>query len=101
MQNISANVYTILKRVFLFLPFLVLVNLVFAFFTTDIDSAYKLNSFSLYYFAVSVLLGITPWLTHSLKIYIWCVYMKYNIPYLETVRIAIGSDLGPSERDRC
>jgi len=94
MHKINENVYLILKRVFLFLPLLVLVNVVFSFFTTDINSFYKLNSFSLYYFAISILLGIAPWLTHSLKIYIWCVYLKYRISYMESVRIAIGSDLG-------
>jgi len=94
MNKVNENFYLILKKVFLFLPFLVLVNLVFAFFTTDINSFYKLNSFSVYYFSLSILLGIAPWLTHSLKIYIWCAYLKYRISYLECIRIAIGSDLG-------
>jgi glycosyltransferase 2 family protein len=94
MQRINENLYIILKKVFLFLPFLVLANVIFSFFTTDINSFHKLNSFSFYYFAVSILLGIAPWLTHSVKIYIWCRYLKYRVPYIETVRIAIGSDLG-------
>ena len=94
MNKVNENLYLILKRVFLFLPFLVLVNIAFAFFTTDIKSFYKLNSFSLYYFNISILLGLAPWLTHSLKIYIWCLYLKYKISYLECIRIAIGSDLG-------
>ena len=94
MNKVNENLYLILKRVFLFLPFLVLVNIAFAFFTTDINSFYKLNSFSLYYFNISILLGLAPWLTHSLKIYIWCLYLKYKISYLECIRIAIGSDLG-------
>lgn len=94
MHKINENVFLILKRVFFFLPFLVLANIVFSFFTTDLDSFYKLNSFSLYYFVISILLGIAPWLTHSIKIYIWCVYLRYKISYMECMRIAIGSDLG-------
>lgn len=78
----------------MFLPLLVLVNIIFSFFTTDLNTFYKLTSFSVYYFGISLLFGLAPWLTHSLKIKIWCNYMNYKIPYLETVRIAIGSDLG-------
>lgn len=94
MHKINENIYLILKKVFLFLPFLVLANVIFSFFTTDLNSFYKLNYFSFYYFVVSILLGLAPWLTHSLKIYVWCRFMEYKVPYVETVRIAIGSDLG-------
>lgn len=94
MHKLNKNVYIILRRVFLFLPVLVLANIIFSFYTTDIKSFYQIKSFSFYYLGLSLLLGVMPWVTHSLNIKLWCNYLKYKIPYIETVRVAIGSDLG-------
>ncbi|MCI0515850.1 flippase-like domain-containing protein [candidate division KSB1 bacterium] len=69
-------------------------NLIFSYFTTDKDAFTNLDSFSMPYLWLCLMLCFIPWLTHALRMLLWTRFFGGKNKFVDLIRIAIGTDLG-------
>lgn len=75
-------------------PVGVLGNIAFSFWATDRSVLASLGEFPLRYLALALLLALVPWLTNSLRLYIWIRFLGYPVSLRHTFRMVLGTDLG-------
>ncbi len=90
----AANLQKIFRRVLLLLPVLVLINIGFSYFTTDPQSFKQIKNFSYFYFGLSLVIGLIPWFTHAIRLFIWTGFVRRRVSFAECLRICVGSDIG-------
>jgi glycosyltransferase 2 family protein len=75
-------------------PLGVLGNIVFSLVATDGDILRSLLEFPREYLALAVALALLPWLTNTLRLYIWTRFFGYPISLRDAYQITLGMDLG-------
>lgn len=90
----------LLDRVFraalLFIPFGVLGNLALSWFATDHRVLADLGQLPRGYLALAVALGLAPWITNALRIWIWARFISHRLTFRDAFRITIGAELASS-----
>ena len=76
------------------LPLGVAGNLLFTFLGTDRALLGSLDELPLGYLLAALLLGLTPWVTGTLRLLVWSRFLRYRIPVRELVRMTLVVDLG-------
>lgn len=89
-----------LDRVFrtalLFVPFGVLGNLALSWYATDHDLLRDLPGRPVGYLLLAVALGLIPWLTNALRIWIWAQFISQRLSLGDAFRITVGAELASS-----
>ena len=89
-----------LDRVFrltlLLVPFGVLGNLVLSWATTDRSLLAALPQLPRGYLFLAIALGLVPWFTNALRLWIWTRFIGSGLSFREAFRIVLGGELGSS-----
>lgn len=89
-----------LDRVFrmalLVVPIGVLGNLALSWYATDHDLLRSLPGRPPGYLLLAVALGLAPWLTNALRIWIWAQFISHRLSLRDAFRITIGAELASS-----
>lgn len=89
-----------LDRVFrvalVLIPFGVLGNLALSWATTDRSVLARVPDLPRGYLFLAVALGLAPWFTNSLRLWIWTRFLSLPIRFREAFRITLGAELGSS-----
>lgn len=89
-----------LDRVFrlslLLIPFGVVGNLVLSWAATDRSVLASLGEYPRGYLVLALVLGLVPWFTNALRIWIWTRFIGNALPYRDAFRITLGGELGSS-----
>lgn len=89
-----------LDRIFrwaiLFVPFGVLGNLALSWYATDHSVLRSLDELPRGYLALAVALGLVPWFTNALRIWIWARFISRRLTFRDAFRITIGAELASS-----
>lgn len=80
----------------LLIPFGVAGNLVLSWAATDRSLLASLGEFPRGYLVLAVALGLIPWFTNALRIWIWTRFIGHPLPYRDAFRITLGGELGSS-----
>ncbi len=83
-----------LKKIFWAIPVLVVINITVSLWGGKQDLLQSLSAFNPVYFVLALGLGLMPWLTHASRIWLWTDFIKQKISFKNSLRTAIGSDLG-------
>jgi glycosyltransferase 2 family protein len=84
----------IFRTSLILVPIGVLGNVVFSLLTTDRELLASLAAFDPRYLLLAVVLGLLPWLTHTVRLAMWTRFLGYPLGYKEAFRITLGNDLG-------
>ena len=76
------------------LPLGVAGNVLFTFLGTDRTLLDSVGELPRGYLLAALLLGLTPWLTGTLRLFVWSRFLRYHIPMRELVRMTLVVDLG-------
>jgi uncharacterized protein (TIRG00374 family) len=71
-------------------------NLVFSWAATDQAVLASLRDFPRGYLLLAVVLGLIPWFTNALRIWIWTRFIGAVLSYRDALRITLGGELGSS-----
>jgi uncharacterized membrane protein YbhN (UPF0104 family) len=82
------------RKLFFLIPIGIIGNILFYLTTTDRHVLASVLHFSPVYFAAAMLLGIVPWFTGSLRLFLWSRFLGNRIDFPEVFKIAIGAELG-------
>jgi uncharacterized protein (TIRG00374 family) len=82
------------KKLLLLMPLGILGMFLFSYFAIKKDLANLLHGFSYFYLLVALLLSFVPWITHTVRMYIWNRFLKLKIPFNELFKISLGTELG-------
>jgi glycosyltransferase 2 family protein len=74
----------------------VLGNVAFSLLVTDRELLRSLAEFPRHYLALAILLGLVPWLTHTLRLHLWTWFLGHRIGVRESFRIVLATELGAS-----
>lgn len=89
-----------LERLFrlalLLIPVGVLGNLALSWATTDRSLLAELPQLPRGYLYLAVALGLVPWFTNALRVWIWARFIGSGLSYRESFRIVLGGELGSS-----
>lgn len=89
-----------LDRVFrvalVLIPFGVLGNLALSWATTDRSVLAHVPDLPRGYLLLAVALGLAPWFTNALRLWVWTRFLSIPIRYREAFRITLGAELGSS-----
>ncbi|HEX7240537.1 MAG TPA: lysylphosphatidylglycerol synthase transmembrane domain-containing protein [Longimicrobiaceae bacterium] len=89
-----------LDRLFRFalvlIPFGVLWNLALSWATTDRSLLASLPALPRGYLLLAVVLGLVPWITHALRIWVWTRFIGTDLSFRDAMRIVLGGELGSS-----
>lgn len=69
-------------------------NILFSLVKTDVSIWSGLGIFSWEYLVLAVILGLTPWLTGTLRTLLWTRFLGKRLDFGHTLRIVVGSELG-------
>jgi glycosyltransferase 2 family protein len=78
----------------LVLPLGVAGNVLFTLLATDRALLHTVRELPRGYLVAALLLGLTPWLTGALRLFIWSRFLHYHIPVRELIRMTLVVDLG-------
>ncbi len=76
------------------IPIGVIGNLIFSYAFADHTVMYSVARLSPVYLAIALFLGIVPWFTGSLRMFIWSSFLGKDVRYRDIVNIAINAELG-------
>lgn len=76
------------------IPLGVIGNIVLSLLTTDRELLTTLHRFPLIYLAGAIALGIFPWFTNALRLFIWTHFLGHRLSYREALQIVLATDLG-------
>jgi hypothetical protein len=85
---------TILRYLMIFIPLGLGGHLVFLIVRRGADVALQLPHMSWGYLIGGIVLGLMPWVTHSLRLSIWTRFLHKDVSFWTGMKIAIASDLG-------
>ncbi|HEX2190648.1 MAG TPA: lysylphosphatidylglycerol synthase transmembrane domain-containing protein [Longimicrobiaceae bacterium] len=89
-----------LERLFrlalLLIPVGVLGNLALSWATTDRSLLAELPQLPRGYLYLAVVLGLVPWFTNALRLWVWTRFIGSELSYREAFRIVLGGELGSS-----
>jgi glycosyltransferase 2 family protein len=95
---LQAPASTTARRAFrialLLLPIGVLGNLAYMLLATDRALLDSLGSLPRSYLAVALALALTPWVTNTIRLFMWTRFLGYRIPLRDVVRMILVVDLG-------
>ncbi len=91
---VKNGIPALLKRAVFLIPLGVAGNMLFLFLSSSGLSLPALSPLSLFALALAALLGIVPWFTDSLRLYIWGRFLGARVSYPEFIGVVIGGELG-------
>jgi uncharacterized protein (TIRG00374 family) len=84
----------LIRKLFLFIPIGVVVNLGFTYFVSEDSISTLLYSFSPGFLLIATVLGITPWCTHSCRLKLWTHFLGENLTWRDAFKSVLGCELG-------
>lgn len=78
----------------LLLPIGVLGNLAYTLLATDRELLASLHELPRTYLLAALALALTPWLTNTVRLFIWTRFLGYRIPLRDVLRMILVVDLG-------
>ena len=88
------NLHTVIKKVIVFLPIGLAINLAFSYYIADAKIAVLFANFPYIYLIIAMILGIIPWFTHALRMLIWARLLKENVSFWTLLQSVLGCELG-------
>lgn len=82
------------RMALLVLPLGVAGNVLFTFLGTDRTLLGSVRELPRGYLIAALLLGLAPWITGTLRLFVWTRFLHYRIPLRELVRMTLVVDLG-------
>jgi hypothetical protein len=89
-----SNTRELIRRIFWILPFSVLVSVVIAFTTTDVDSVVRLRDFAPGFFLLAVGLRLVPWITKTIRLASWLSFLGHRFSLAVSFRVTLMAELG-------
>lgn len=90
----TINSHPLFLKLFILLPIGVVGNLIFAYFSSEQSIFNLFNTFRLNCIIVCFLLSIFPWLTHSLRVFVWAKFLGKKVSIRQLLKIVIMNELG-------
>jgi uncharacterized protein (TIRG00374 family) len=85
---------SLLRKLIFVIPVGVMGNIIFSYVAAGGATMHSVGSFSPHYLILALCMGVVPWFTGSLRLFLWCRFLGKHIRYRDAVNIAITSDLG-------
>lgn len=82
------------KTALIIVPIGVLGNIVFSLLVTDRQLLASLDEFPRQYLLLAVALGLTPWVTNTLRLLIWTHFLGFRLRFREAFQMTLAVDLG-------
>ena len=76
------------------IPIGVLGNIIFSLLVTDRDLLASLHEFPRGYLVLAIALGLLPWLTNTLRLYIWARFLGHDLRLRDCFQMTLAVDLG-------
>lgn len=93
MPSQKLNFKKIVNRLILFIGLGVGAHIIFVLFTTERSLLKYLSGISYLHLATIIGLLYLPWIFYALRVYMWSIFLKEKIKYLDLIRIVITADL--------
>lgn len=90
----TINSHQLFHKLFILLPIGIVGNLIFVYLTSEQSIFSLFNNFKLNCIVLCLLLSIFPWLTHSLRVFVWARFLGKNLTFCQLLKIVIMSELG-------
>jgi uncharacterized protein (TIRG00374 family) len=90
----AINSSKILQKLYILLPIGIVGNLIFVYFTSERSILSFVNAFTIKHLVFCFILGVFPWFTHSLRIFVWARFLGKNLTFKQLLKIVIMSELG-------
>lgn len=84
----------LIKYGMIFIPLGIIANLIFSLFKTNHIILKSMSSFSFTYLLLAVGLTLVPWITNSMRNWIWLRFLKADFSFRDTFKIIVAMDLG-------
>lgn len=82
------------RTAMIIIPIGVLGNIAFSLLVTDREILAALHEFPREYLLLAVALGLTPWVTNSLRVMIWTRFLGFRLRFREAFQMTLAVDLG-------
>ncbi len=76
------------------IPIGVLGNILFSLYATDREVLASLHAFPRGYLLLAVFLGLVPWLTNSLRLWMWTRFLGHDLSLRDAFQMILATDLG-------
>ena len=93
-KALPAGLDRLFRTTLIIVPIGVLGNVAFSLLVTDRELLAALHEFPRGYLLLAVALGLTPWVTNSLRLLIWTRFLGYRLRFREALRMTLAVDLG-------
>lgn len=90
----SAQIGRAFRAALWIIPVGVLANVALSLAVTDRRTLVAVAEFPRGYLFLAMILGLVPWITNALRLGVWTRFVGHPLPFRETVRIVIGTELG-------
>lgn len=78
----------------IFIPLGIIANLILSLFKTNRIILKSMSTFSFTYLLLAVGLTLVPWITNSIRNWIWLRFLKADFSFRDTFKIIVAMDLG-------
>ncbi len=95
-SKIALNSHRLFQKLFILLPMGIVGNLIFIYFTSEQSLFDLFYTFKIKSMIFCFLLSIFPWVTHSLRIFVWAKFLSQKVSLSQLLKIVIMSELGAS-----
>jgi uncharacterized protein (TIRG00374 family) len=82
------------RTTLIMIPIGVLGNIIFSLLVTDRDLLASLHEFPRGYLVLAIALGLLPWLTNTLRLYIWARFLGHDLRLRDCFQMTLAVDLG-------
>jgi|GEM_PF-5275805 len=84
----------IFKKVLWVFPFVVALNLIFAWLALDTSRLWPPLEMNLFWLGGALACALLPWLFHSWRLQLWTRRLRHPLSFRDALHITVGSDLG-------
>lgn len=90
----AINTPHLFQKLFFLLPIGIVGNLIFVYLTSEHSILTLMAAFKIKYIIFCLILSVFPWLTHSLRVFVWARFMGKNLKFYELLKVVIMNELG-------
>jgi uncharacterized protein (TIRG00374 family) len=90
----ASGLSKLFRTTLIMIPIGVLGNIVFSLLVTDRDLLASLHEFPRGYLLLAIALGLLPWATNTLRLYIWARFLGHDLALRDCFQMTLAVDLG-------
>ncbi len=96
MKKNKKSIDRLFKYLLFIIPIGIIGNIGFGFISSGKNVLDILSNFSPYMLILAVFLSLVPWITNTIRLFLWSKFFDLNLSFIEVLRIVIGTELGSS-----